>query len=80
MSDAQEPRPTIQEQLAALTKSPVLASQTSDLSYGQVVFEVRDGRIYRVHVTSSILIRESEMAPRVERRQIYKTPQESGQR
>lgn len=64
-------KPKISEQLAALVMKEDLVKQTDSLAYGQLVFEIRDGRIYRVHVTSSLLLREHDIRPKTQKRMLY---------
>jgi len=60
---------SIAAQIKTLASSPTLINQVDKVDYGQVVFEVRGGKVYNVMVTSSIRINEGAV-PRTERRKL----------
>ena len=76
MSNPEGPteQPPISKQMEALSTSANLAKQTDDLAYGQVVFEIRDGRIYRMNVTKSTVFNERDIRPK--KRKIYSSQEQ----
>jgi len=72
---AEEPftKPAISDQVGTLVDSKSLKNQVDGLAYGQVTFEIRDGRVYRVNVTSSHIFNEQEVLGNIRRRTLYTT-------
>lgn len=67
-------RPPIAEQVSALAHGRPLQDQMNGVAYGQVTFEIRDGRVYRVNVTLSHVFNEQDVLGTTIRRTVYKTP------
>jgi len=51
----------ISEQVQTLAAKEALKSQTDKVEYGQVIFVIRAGKVYRVDVTSSLIFNETEI-------------------
>jgi len=64
----------VSEQIREFAAKSQLTAQVDPIRYGQVVFEIRQGRVYRVHVTCSHIFNRQDVEQR--KRPVFSSAQQ----